>query len=245
MKINKLLDRDVVLKSLVGSHNYNLNTPESDRDYKVYVTPTFEELYNNKRFAESIVNHTDGNDYDIHDIRKLPELLFKANLNYLETFYSKDLIVDARELNEIFNRRNEVFNINLPQLFKSCGGTFLQKMKQLPKGTEGTQHLVDKFGYDTKQAQHAYRNLHFCVKYAETDFKDVEYALRYDGEDLEFMMEIKNGHFTQENFERFVYFYHDSRFVHIKEQYLAQPVNIELKEHVDNQIMKLVKRNLK
>lgn len=237
-------NRNVVLKALVGSHNYNLNTEESDMDYKVYVTPTFEELYNNKRFQKSIVKHTDGNDYDIHDIRKLPELLFKSNLNYLETFFSKDIFLGSKEMQDLYDLRNDIFNINLPTLFKSCGGTFLQKMKLLPKGTEGTQHLVDMFGYDTKQAQHAYRNLNFCVRYAETDFKDVERALRYTGEDLEFMMTIKGGEFLQDNFERFVYFYHDSRFVHLKEKYLAQPVNYELKEHIDNQIMKLVKREM-
>lgn len=237
-------NRNVVLKALVGSHNYNLNTLESDMDYKVYVTPTFEELYNNKRYQKSIVKHTDGNDYDIHDIRKLPDLIFKSNLNYLETFYSKDVFINAYEISQMFRFREDIFNINLPQLFKSCGGTFLQKMKLLLKGTEGTQHLVEIFGYDTKQAQHAYRNLNFCVRYAETDFTDVEYALRYTGEDLEFMMSIKNGDFTHDNFERFVNFYHDSKFVHVKEKYLAQPVNLKLKENIDYQIMKLVKREM-
>ena len=39
--------RTVAFKSLVGSHNYNLNTPESDKDYKVFVLPkqiVFEEI---------------------------------------------------------------------------------------------------------------------------------------------------------------------------------------------------------
>ena len=238
----KILNRDVVLKALVGSHNYNLNTETSDKDYKVYVLPTFKELYKNERYAKSIVGVDE--DLDIHDVRKLPELFFKANLNYLEVLYSKHIIVDSDEIRQMFKLRSQIFNMNLPRLFNACGGTYLQKMKLLPKGTEGTQHLVDQYGYDTKQAQHAYRNLNFIVRYADTDFTDVEHALRYDGEDLEFMLEIKNGSFTQENFERFVRFYHDSRFVHLKEKYHAQPVNEELKETIDNLIMKLVKKGI-
>ena len=33
----KRTHRDIVFKVLTGSHNYNLNTPKSDRDYKYFV----------------------------------------------------------------------------------------------------------------------------------------------------------------------------------------------------------------
>ena len=36
-----------MLKFLVGSHNYNLNTEESDKDWKVFLYPSFDNLYNN------------------------------------------------------------------------------------------------------------------------------------------------------------------------------------------------------
>ena len=41
----KYADRQWLIKALVGSHNYNLNTETSDKDYKVFVLPTFNELY--------------------------------------------------------------------------------------------------------------------------------------------------------------------------------------------------------
>jgi len=248
-----ILGREVLVQALVGSNNYNLATPEkklvggtilaSDKDYKVFVTPTFEELYKQKMFAENIIG-ADA-DYDVHDIRKLPDLLWKANLNYLEPLISKELVLESsKELKELYDLRYDIFNMNLPKMFDALGGTFKQKMKLLPKGTEGTQVLVDLFGYDTKQAQHAYRLLDFAIKYEALGFKNPEKALRYEGEGIEFMHDFKFGFWTQENFERLVYHIHDAQFVHLKDKYRSQKPNEELKLHVDNLIMQLVKNKL-
>lgn len=248
-----ILGREVLVQALVGSNNYNLATGEkkisgkiilaSDKDYKAFVTPTFEELYKQKMFAESIIG-ADA-DYDVHDIRKLPDLFWKANLNYLEPLISKELYLeDSKELKELFDLRYEIFNMNLPKLFDALGGTFKQKMKLLPKGTEGTQVLVDLFGFDTKQAQHAYRLLDFAIKYEALGFKNPEKALRYEGEEVFFMHEIKYGFWNQESFERLVNHIHDAQFVHLKEKYRSQKPNEELKLHIDNLIMQLVKNKL-
>ena len=68
--------RQIVFKSLVGSHNYNLATPTSDKDYKVFVFPTFDDLYFGQTYKHSTVG--EHVDYQAHDIRKLPELLAPA-----------------------------------------------------------------------------------------------------------------------------------------------------------------------
>ncbi len=90
-------DRKIVLKALVGSHNYNLATgvsvhsdtgiafPASDKDYKVFILPTFEDLYNGEMYSEQIIG--EKVDWDIHDIRKLSSILFKANINPINTMY--------------------------------------------------------------------------------------------------------------------------------------------------------------
>lgn len=41
------------MKAIVGSHNYNLNTDTSDKDYKYFVLPTFDELYCGKFFSRA------------------------------------------------------------------------------------------------------------------------------------------------------------------------------------------------
>lgn len=240
----KVLDREVVLKALVGSHNYGLATEESDRDYKVFITPTFEELYSGKQFSKQII--TEEEDNDIHDVRKLVDLFFKANVNFLEVLASSELIIPEGnpEIEEIVSLKKEIFKMNLPYLFNACGGMHKQKMMLLNKGTEGTQHLVDKFGYDTKQAQHAYRCLKVIVDFEATDFEDFEYAIKYTDEDLVFMQDIRGGVFTQEVFENFVKHYYDSTFVHMKAKYHSFEPDLELKAKLEGLIMQLVKRKI-
>ena len=58
----ELGNRKFAFKSLVGSHNYNLNIETSDKDYKVFVFPTFDDLYFNKSYSKSCIGETE--DYD-------------------------------------------------------------------------------------------------------------------------------------------------------------------------------------
>lgn len=240
----KVLDREVVLKALVGSHNYNLATPESDRDYKVFIAPTFEELYLGKQFSKQIITSTEDN--DIHDVRKLVDLFFKANVNFLEVLASNEIVIPEGnpEIEEIVSLKKEIFKMNLPYLYNSCGGMHKQKMSMLYKGTEGTQHLVDEHGYDTKQAQHAYRCEKVIVDFEATNFEDFEGAIRYKGDDLQFMQEIRSGFFKVDVFENFVKHYHNSTFVHLKEKYHSFEPNLELKARIEQLIMQLVKRKV-
>lgn len=205
------MDRKFVFKALVGSHNYNLNVdeientktgerfPTSDRDYKVFVLPTFEDLYK-------------GNMYDI---RKLPNILYKANINFIEVLFSNEIIINdelGREqklmLSKIFENKDEIARMNLPRLYNSCSGMFLNKMKLLKKGTDGTQHLVDTFGYDCYSEDTEFLTYNGWKKYdevTERDFlatvnpvsKKVEYQQYFDRIKKEFngvLYELDNAY---------------------------------------------------
>lgn len=76
------MEHKEIFRALVGSHNYNLNTETSDYDYKVFVAPTFDDLYFNKQYSKSIIG--EEQDLDIHDVRKVSNLWWKANVNFLE-----------------------------------------------------------------------------------------------------------------------------------------------------------------
>jgi uncharacterized protein len=252
------MERDVVFKALVGSHNYNLNTkemvslktgtkfPASDKDYKVFVFPTFEDLYKGKSYSKSIIGEKE--DLDIHDVRKLSDLFFKANINFLEVLFSKEIII-SDELHSIekilirklLSKKDEIARMNLPHLWNACGGMYRNKMALLRKGTEGTQHLVEAFGYDTKQALHAYRVINFIDKFAKTDFEDFEGSMKYWHDDREFMLDMKHGFFEVEAYENFVTFYHDARFKTLREAYHSHKPNVELKEEIEDIIMELIK----
>ena len=240
-----LENRKIVFKALVGSHNYNLNSIDSDKDYKLFTLPTFEELYHGKRYAKQIITPTE--DLDIHDIRKLSDLYFKANINYLETLASKEIIIPQgnEEIEKILSLKKEIFKMNLPYLFDACYGMHKQKMSLLHKGTEGTQYLVDEFGYDTKQAQHAYRCLNFLERFEATGFNDFEKAIQYTGDEQKFMKYIKGGLYTQEQFIEFVTLYLEEQILPLKEKYRSYSANEDIKNEIDFLIMRLIRRKVK
>lgn len=145
--------RKEMFRALVGSHNYNLNTETSDKDYKVFVTPSFDDLYFNKQFSKSYIGETE--DFDCHDVRKVSNLWWKANVNFLEVLFSKELQLSpylskssSYLIRSIFKNRDKIVKMNLPYLYNACIGMHLTKKKQIDKETKGTQYLVDKYGFN-------------------------------------------------------------------------------------------------
>lgn len=240
--------RTKAFSAVVGSHNYNLVTPTSDKDKKVFVLPTFEDLYKGNMYSKATVGETE--DYDVHDIRKLSQLFYKANVNFLEVLYTTEFgfAGDARLHNhvmKIYDMKDEIVTMNLPYLFNACGGMYLNKMKMLDKGTEGTKHLVEKFGYDTKQAVSAFRIINFIVRFYATEFRDFKRAMTYDDRiQHDIMMGIKGGDMTKEEFLHYATSYHDQMFVPLKEIYHAHPVKEDVREKLDSIIMEMVKEEV-
>lgn len=259
--MNKLTGkRKVLLKALVGSHNYNLDTPESDRDYKVFVAPTFEDLYEGKSYSNSDIGAEA--DHDIHDIRKLERLLYKSNVNFMEILFSEDLQIaeDASDntkmlLENLIDIKDDIARMNLPYLYHACIGMYHNKMKYLEKGTSGTMHLVEKYGYDTKQALHSYRILDFLIRFMNSGFNDFKWAITYSGirprlsnlfelSDREMMLNIKNGEYTLGGFKKIV---EDKlKFVEekFKPSYMKHNVNEETNDKLKNTIRDIVKEEL-
>lgn len=240
------MSRQVVFKALVGSHNYNLSTPESDKDYKVFVLPTFDDLYHNKQYSKSTIG--DVADYDYHDVRKLANLFWKSNVNFIEVLYSTDIVMSGIEyidnyINQIYKIKHELVTMNLPYLYKACKGMYLNKIKYLDKGTEGTKHLVEKYNYDSKQALHAYRILDFIIRFAETDFNDFGNAMTYDNTGREFMLSIKDGKYNKDEYLGLVE-NKMKEFEKLEDVYLNQQANLDVKDALESIIYNLVRESI-
>lgn len=243
------MHRRILFKALVGSHNYNLATEKSDKDYKVLVLPTFEDLYSGTTYSEAFIGEKE--DLDFHDVRKLVDLFFKSNINFIEVLETTDLILpdgitlaELDFLEKLYLMKDDIFRMNLPHLFNACGGMHLNKMKALHKGTDGTQYLVDLYNYDTKQALHAYRVLDFIVRFADTGFKDFKKAITYNDEERKFMLDIKNGHFLKEDFELFVKSFHDNKFAPLKSVYHSVEPDLKTRDKLMSMVMELVKNHI-
>ncbi|WP_090739379.1 DNA polymerase beta superfamily protein [Paenibacillus sp. Mc5Re-14] len=235
-----IIERSILVKALVGSHNYNLATPESDKDYKIFTMPTFDDLYRGKMYSKADVGLEF--DFDVHDIRKMVALFWKANINFLEVLYSKENHIYDKNIKEIYNLRKDIVRMNLPYLYNACRGMHFEKMKRLDNPTEGTAHLIEKYGYNTKEALHAYRVLDFITRFAYTDFEDFEWAMTYDENLRERMLEIKNGEYPKVTFQMLIR-QKMSQFEKFDQAYYSQKPNEELKQHIDLIIYNMIKEN--
>jgi uncharacterized protein len=241
------MERKVLLQCLVGSHNYNLNNEDSDKDYKMFVAPTFDDLYYNNHFCNDVL--TPEADYNYHDIRKLSHLFWKSNINFVEILFSNEVHIFNTNpdiiilIENIYGMRNDIASMNLPYFYEACMGMHHNKMKMINKGTIGTQHLVDKFGYDTKQALHAYRLLDFLNRFYDNDFTDFKKAITYDEEEREFMLGIKNGKYTLEEFIKIKDKYFEQT-CNLKDSYYSQSPREDIKFILETNVKKIVKIQL-
>lgn len=70
-------------RMLYGSQNYNLNTPESDEDFKVIEFPDAEDVFYCKTLNRELSDHE-----SVWDVRNFFKYLMKANPNALELLFS-------------------------------------------------------------------------------------------------------------------------------------------------------------
>lgn len=232
----KVIGHKVIFSALVGSHNYNLNDEKSDKDYKYFVLPTLDDLYDGIKYSKAVTG--EDVDYTVHDVRKLTELFWKANINFLEILFSTETTGDA--LRELFMIRDDIVTMNMPYLYNACKGMYFEKMKNLQRGTATTQDLVTKFGYDTKQAMHAYRVLDFCTRFHGDNFGG---AIWYKKAERDFLLAMKRGEFTQKAIKDIIS-NKFKEFTLLESWYKEQKPNEETKNTVYNIVKNVVKKGL-
>lgn len=242
-------NRKEIFRALVGSHNYNMNTEESDKDYKVFIAPTFDDLFSNNMYSETEIG--EDVDYDVHDIRKIANLFWKSNVNFMEVLFSEEITVPEtisetakKNLEWIFENKEQIARINLPYLFNACVGMHINKVKLIDKYTTGTEELYNKYGYDTKSAMHSIRILLFLEEFSLTYFKDFKKAIWMDEENKEFLLNIKNGMFTREEFIKCAEDLKCKIEGLYKEQYYAYNPNEKLKEELTLRIKEIVRSEM-
>lgn len=235
--------RSISFACVTGSHNYNLHGADSDIDFKCLVFPTFDDVYGRAMFSTAF--RSDTHDYTVHDVRKIPTQLWKSNISFIEILFSQKILYFCHPWPYILERKDACARMNLPYLYESCHGMWHTKFINLEKGTEGTQHLVERYGYDTKQALHCFRALDFLERYYKTRFFDFGKSIWYDfGVDRDFILGIKNGSHTLEQFKDMV-LEKESKVKLLKDAYYAGKPDKNLynvledmiKIHVRNEIV--------
>lgn len=198
--------RDIVFTSLFGSHNYNMANEHSDKDYKVFVAPSFDDLMNGKRFSKNVVGA--DVDYTIADIRNFPLYLFKANINFLETLFSIDYACTDKNMQFFLDNRDKIARMNLRYFFKSNRGMAYNKYTRIYKFNDASKYMKQEYGYNVKEAAHSIRVLMTFIMFKNNGFEDFSSALpliQYEGFggsiDHDLVESIKNGNVDVEGYK--------------------------------------------
>lgn len=238
-----------LFRARVGSHNYNLQDENSDEDWKVFVLPSFDDLYEGSTYSSP--NYiSEELDYSVKDIRFFGKQVWKANITFLEVLYSDKVIINP-ELSEetktliekIFEMRDRLVRVNLVNMYEACIGMHKQRIKAMPKGSASTKHLKEKYGYCTKNAMHSYRYLDFICRFAMTG--NFEKALRYEDDTIKrYILGIKQGVLgTQEEAKNNLDRCCDTVEMFMKPRYKTKEPDMETMEELNKLIKEIVRVN--
>lgn len=241
----KLHDHIVLMKAVVGSYNYNLNIETSDKDYKYFVLPTFDELYRGTFFSRSKESNTE--DYTVYDIRKLPHLFWKANVNFLEVLYGDPIFSNnSKELMAfLIENRKDLCRMNLPYLYDACIGMAINYSHRFLKVTPSNNESIKRYGYSIKCMYQAVRILNFLCRMKENDF-DFYSSIRYkSGKERDMLMIIKRGEisFDEANTRYYQYYFQCAK--QLEEDFKSQEPNKELLNNLNDTIKSFLWERIK
>ena len=147
-------ENNVFFVTLYGSQNYGLDTPESDVDTKAVVFLPGDELVWGESL--SVEEHLENGEHcEVKDLVSFCRCLAKQNLNFLEVFASKAIVVNPqyRKSFEEFQRvGQQLVRYDMFKLLMSCGS---QSRHHLQQFLNDPEHKV-------KQLVNSYRLAAYC-----------------------------------------------------------------------------------
>lgn len=231
------LGYEIVGIFLQGSQNYNLDIYEddytSDVDTKCLVLPTLDNLIKGNQMVSTKYDF-EGEQIDVKDIRVMMEIWKKQNQSYLEILFTDYKIVNPMYisfLNDILDMRDNIVQLNLPQLARCIKGMSGEKVVALEHEYPATVEKIKKFGYDPKQLASIIRLTHLMENLFDNHMS-FKKAILYTDEDLRnYMLDIKRGKVELEEARELANLY-DTKTNAIKERVVEELG----KDNYDNEI---------
>lgn len=182
-----------------GSQNYNLDTPSSDLDTKLIVTPTFKEIALARKPVSTTHVRANEEHIDFKDIRLYCETFYKQNLNFLEILFTESYILNslyAEQWTRLIEKRELIARMNPVRGIKSMYGIALEKYHALEHPYPSKIHLIEKYGYDAKQLSHLARVRIFLEHFLKDE--PYEECLIPKEEEHAYIMTLKTNYFPLE-----------------------------------------------
>lgn len=178
-----------------GSGNYGLDTPTSDVDTKLIITPTFHDLAMNKQPVST--THVRANDehIDFKDVRLYIQTFRKQNLNFLEILFTPYTIVNPiykTEWDRLVEARELITHYDPVRAIKSMQGVAYTKYKQLENESPSHIEAIKKFGYSPKELHHLLRVEEYISRYINGE----SYADCLLSKQSEYLVDVKMGSYA-------------------------------------------------
>ena len=178
-----------------GSGNYGLDTPTSDVDTKLIITPTFRDLAMNKQPVST--THVRANDehIDFKDVRLYCQTFRKQNLNFLEILFTPYAILNPlyeTEWNRLVSAREQITHYDLVRTIKSMQGVAYTKYKQLENESPSHIEAIEKFGYSPKELHHLFRVEEYISRYINGE----SYENCLLSKQADYLKSVKSGCYT-------------------------------------------------
>ena len=233
-----------------GSMNYGLFIDEeeykSDVDTKAIVLPTLDDLISGSKM-KSTKYDLDGEQIDVKDIRVIMEMWKKQNQSYIEILFTKYKLINPKYksyVNEIIAMRDDITQMNIPQLARCISGMSKEKICALEHEYPATIEKIKKFGYDPKQLASIIRLTHLIENLFEKNKKFGDAIIYHNGELRNYMIDVKKGKIELEEARKLAELY-DTKTNAIKndvvEQYGKDNFNSEICDKLEIVIYELVK----
>ena len=161
-------DRNILFIALQGSQNYGLDTPSSDIDTKLIITPTLNDLiFNNKAVSTTHVRENEEH-IDYKDVRLIASTFRKQNMNFVEILFSNYCYINEDyldELYEMFEKREVIARYSVYRAVTTMKGIAGEKHFAMEHRYPRKIDIIDRYGYDGKQLSHLVRIEEFLNRY--------------------------------------------------------------------------------
>ena len=118
---------------LYGSQNFGYDTPESDKDWFQFLTPTVEDIVHFKQVSKE-VELEDGSHVKTRDIRYIYNIIEKGNVNDMQLFFSREIIDEEPWFKWFKDNRDRLAKANLKSAFSSNMGYVCACKRDIQKG---------------------------------------------------------------------------------------------------------------
>lgn len=244
------LGYEIVGVFLQGSQNYNLDIYESDYmsdvDTKCLVIPKLDNLIKGSAMVSTKYDF-EGEQIDVKDVRVMMEMWKKQNQSYIEVLFTKYKLINPKYksyVNEIIAMRDDITQMNIPQLARCISGMSKEKVCALEHEYPATIEKIKKFGYDPKQLASIIRLTHLIENLFEKNKKFKDAIIYHNGELRNYMIDVKKGKIELEEARKLAELY-DTKTNAIKddvvEQYGKDNFNSEICNKLETAIYKLVR----